>query len=580
MGYKVDFDALDTLCVSISSQVNTWAESLDAVSSGISAVVQSSDMTGKGAENIKSYLQSVHLSIMQSLAMILQSHSSYLLKYKSDYQTNIDTSLHAVIQSDELFDIRKNLGTKRTSMWTVNTNIKNALTSVNDIIYTNLRSKDDMEEMYQKISTDLLNLESDISTLENTHLNNDFSATEEMIETLKTFIKEQLQNTKEYLVEYTPEKLANSKTYAALYIANTALAEQLEQRADELELAYEHESNRAKLLEEEAAQKREEEGWWNAVLAVGTIVIGTVAIVCTAGAATPIVVTAAIAGGSTIAYGTSNLIEASQDIYYGSIGDAHTVAFNPIRDTIFMGNQEAYDLWGGISTTVAGLIVPVGQTYTAAKAVGQTGKTLIGTVGKSAVKEVAQDALVGAASSKAGSLVMNLTGDANLSRLAGLGTGILSGSKTGKALNSIDNAVSSSVKTLNQIDDVADTAQMLDQVPKRPSWRQSELDVQKEYPDYEPQKSFKDGVEVPYGTKGSTRPELYKSGHSIEVKNYNVETTTGQSNLVNKRKRKYLFQCFIHKLIFSLGIKSFVMKKGESYSGVVLRWRSCGVIID
>ena len=49
-----------------------------------------------------------------------------------------------------------------------------------------------------------------------------------MIETLKTFIKEQLQNTKEYLVEYTPEKLANSKTYAALYIANTALAEQLE----------------------------------------------------------------------------------------------------------------------------------------------------------------------------------------------------------------------------------------------------------------------------------------------------------------------------------------------------------------
>lgn len=45
-----------------------------------------------------------------------------------------------------------------------------------------------------------------------------------------------------------------------------------------------------------------------------------------------------------------------------------------------------------------------------------------------------------------------------------------------------------------------------------------------------------------------------------------------------KRKRKYFFQCFIHKLIFSLGIKPFVMKKGESYSGVVLRWKSCGVI--
>ena len=59
---------------------------------------------------------------------------------------------------------------------------------------------------------------------------------------------------------------------------------------------------------------------------------------------------------------------------------------------------------------------------------------------------------------------MNLTGDANLSRLAGLGTGILSGSKTGKALNSIDNAVSSSVKTLNHIDDVADVTKAFDDV--------------------------------------------------------------------------------------------------------------------
>ena len=72
-----------------------------------------------------------------------------------------------------------------------------------------------------------------------------------------------------------------------------------------------------------------------------------------------------------------------------------------------------------------------------------------------------------------------------------------------------------------------------DGIPKRPSWRQSETDAQKSYPDYEPQKSFKNGQEVPYGTKGSTRPELYNSGHSIEVKNYRVETSSGQNNLIN-----------------------------------------------
>lgn len=71
-------------------------------------------------------------------------------------------------------------------------------------------------------------------------------------------------------------------------------------------------------------------------------------------------------------------------------------------------------------------------------------------------------------------------------------------------------------------------------IPKRPSWRQSEMDVTAplENQGFRTQVSFKDGAEVPYGTKGSTRPEAYKNGLSIEVKNYNVETAQGRSNLV------------------------------------------------
>ncbi|MBC6149197.1 hypothetical protein HCA24_09930 [Listeria innocua] len=70
-------------------------------------------------------------------------------------------------------------------------------------------------------------------------------------------------------------------------------------------------------------------------------------------------------------------------------------------------------------------------------------------------------------------------------------------------------------------------------IPKRPSWRQSEIDAELDYKEYDSQKSFLNGEEVPYGTKESSRPELYKQGHSIEVKNYNVQTMSGQSNLIN-----------------------------------------------
>ena len=75
---------------------------------------------------------------------------------------------------------------------------------------------------------------------------------------------------------------------------------------------------------------------------------------------------------------------------------------------------------------------------------------------------------------------------------------------------------------------------------KRPSWRQSEIDIGKEHPDYQAQKSFLNGKEVPYGTKGSVRPDFYKKGHSIEVKNYNLKSVAGQKSMVKKIKDQFM----------------------------------------
>ena len=69
----------------------------------------------------------------------------------------------------------------------------------------------------------------------------------------------------------------------------------------------------------------------------------------------------------------------------------------------------------------------------------------------------------------------------------------------------------------------------------RPSWRDSEIEIGKDYPNYEAQRSFLNGKEVPYGTKESVRPEYYHNGikNSIEVKNYNIETSAGRNRLIN-----------------------------------------------
>src|SRR3712207_3527659 len=49
----------------------------------------------------------------------------------------------------------------------------------------------------------------------------------------------------------------------------------------------------------------------------------------------------------TAAYGVSNLYEAGHNIYLGSVGDGVTVATNPLRDTLFMGNDRLYHQVGG-----------------------------------------------------------------------------------------------------------------------------------------------------------------------------------------------------------------------------------------
>lgn len=40
-----------------------------------------------------------------------------------------------------------------------------------------------------------------------------------------------------------------------------------------------------------------------------------------------------------------------------------------------------------------------------------------------------------------------------------------------------------------------------------------------------------------------------------------------------KRQKKYIFQYMIHKVVFAAGIKPFVIRKGDSYKGVLLRWK-------
>ncbi|MDI5954990.1 hypothetical protein [Streptococcus equi] len=142
------------------------------------------------------------------------------------------------------------------------------------------------------------------------------------------------------------------------------MARHLETNVKRLQAAQERDQAR---FEAVAATNRASQGWVDLALSLVIIAVGVAAIVMTAGAATPLVVGAFVAGSGTVAYGASNLYEAGHNIYLGHKGDGVTVATNPLRDTLFMGNDRLYHQIGGLFTTASAALIPIGQTKSVAK---------------------------------------------------------------------------------------------------------------------------------------------------------------------------------------------------------------------
>lgn len=197
------------------------------------------------------------------------------------------------------------------------------------------------------------------------------------------------------MVSYKRGDICSSPEILDLYKEVSISKEYIQKNQKEIEQASKRQQEAFEQMQkdyEEACKAREDEGIVKIIAGAGAAVLGVTAIVLTAGAATPIVVTAAVSGTCSTLYGVSNIIEGTEDVYYASIGDLDSKAVNPIRDTVFMGNQGAYDVWGSLSMTVAGLCVPVSQSVN--MVAGSSGSVIAKTVTSTVAKELAIDGTI------------------------------------------------------------------------------------------------------------------------------------------------------------------------------------------
>lgn len=439
MAFLIKYDDITNVYLFSNSKVSGWSKQLQNLKTGMTEFSALTSFQGAAADNVRSYLQDVHGTIQVSIQEILNEFCARFLLYRDGYYSQIDNDSHAVLTEDTFNQLLSFYPSSQASFEGVHSGLAGTINSISDIFGPGIPDASGVRQGYETVKSMVMNLRDTTGSYETGHAGSDLTNLDALIASLSTFITYYRDVT---YASAAPGYIAGSAgTCPAAADLGFALDKAYNDRAalsDELTTAVGNEKTRMEALEKEWADQRADDGAYKWVMGAGAVLVGTIAIVATAGAATPLVVAAVVAGSCSIAYGASNMYEAEQDIAYGLAGDPYTIAGNPIRDTIFFGNQEAYEIWGNTSTFVAGILIPVGTGLSAARAAGATGTQAIARV---VGVEVLKDTIAGGAGmvgGYAGTYYGTEWFGPKAGRWIGLATGVAAGITTGSGMNKLD----------------------------------------------------------------------------------------------------------------------------------------------
>ncbi len=359
MNYKVNFDSLDSLYNAVGGQSNSWMEELNALKSKFQVLIDTNNMSGVAANNIKSYIENVHMTILALLSQLVSVHSSNCLLYKNDYQSNVDTDLHANIKATELRNYKSLFTSNNNSAINVDDSIAYVLKGIKDIFYLTYQDVYYVDSAHKSVIDFLGDLDEQIQNLENSHSNNDFTNSQEMINSLKSFIVEQSSNARSYKSDFSTDKLSSSSSFYNLYTSHVGVAKELEEKSSSIETAIANENQRVADLQKEY-EERQEKATVIKWIVTGVCIIGSIAaIAATGGAATPLVVGTVSAVSGAVMAGTNNLadqyvqhgnlIENADKIDWGSFGK--DVAIGGV--TGFVTGYAGAAIGGGVTTLMS-----------------------------------------------------------------------------------------------------------------------------------------------------------------------------------------------------------------------------------
>ena len=373
MSYNIKFDDITSVQVESQKTMNAWGESMSSLNKAMNDFIKNQNLQGQAISSMRNYLVEVHGTLLQTLVNLMNDYSTNLLLYKDGYY-QIDGDLHTKLPGKEFTRLHSDLKGSRDKLKLEIELLKTTKSDISDLVSYEGSSHTSTVMNYNFLMNQLKNLDTSITQYESSHSSQDLTAFKELLAATKALIAEHSGKSRN-VGTYQSGDFGKLKSVQRFALAYDQAAKQMESRVERVKAAQERDKARFEAL---AAEDRAKKGWIDLGVGVFTAVIGIVVIVSTMGAATPLVVAGGVVGFGTSVYGLSNAEEGVHNIALGNAGDIQTKARNPIRDTVFMGNDKLYHDVGNTFVTASAIMIPIGKTQSVVQgltefAIGEAG---------------------------------------------------------------------------------------------------------------------------------------------------------------------------------------------------------------
>ena len=372
--YQVKFNDITSMHGQTNQTIQQWGKSLENLQKSIASLANQSELQGKAMTSAKSYMTEVHGTFIQTLAQLMNEYTASFLLYKDGYY-QIDTHNHAELPEDIYKGLHSDLGKSKQRFEQQLEQLTTAKLRVAGLVNYQGTSHTKTKFTYEKLMKDIKHLDESITQYEEMHARQDLQAFKELLDATKNLLAEHSSRNRS-LESYQSGAFGKLPSVQRFMVAYEQVKAQLNDRMGIIQAALERDKVRMEALH---AEERTKQGLMNLVFGVLTLAVGLSAIAISGGTAIPIVTPWLKFSGSIMYFlGGSNAWEGVHNISLGLRGDGQTHAFNPLRDTIFMGDVQTYNDVVQVFSLTTGILIPIAHTQSIFQGIWQFGWGLFG----------------------------------------------------------------------------------------------------------------------------------------------------------------------------------------------------------